>query len=1079
MDSSDAADASLEAFTKDIKPLGLLDIMPLVAGLRVDFHENGGNRLLVGHEYRLTEPNGTINGAVGDRMPNVPTKTDRAFLYWHTCPQGVNNCDGVDCYDLGRPNADTPVLPIPSTNCGVAGRFSGRFLGTTVINSNMIVYAQWGVTMGISGNGITLPVLNPANPNDPNCASARSLRVGFSIDETLGMEWPAEPSRVGFTFEGWYDGDHRLRGDLQNFNRMYPDTPIYSSIVIHPRWAFLGMNMVTFDPTEGAFDESHDDWSRYRLTRVGLGIAPSFDYPHYLNQHASWTNWDVDGLPPGFTPDMSIPEQGRIPTVVHRGGTYPAMVSNTVVPGDRSLRGWNTEANGSGDPFTMTTVVEDDMTVYAQWNATVRFNPNGGSFNGTQVPSTTSDERDPNNVWQLGPRTVAAGTSVQDTPGIVWPDGTTRGPFNAGNSVFRNTFQFLGWYAPCPDRPAGMTGAQAVPIEEISQLQELPYATRVDRDTPIYENVTLYARWARLLSINFRWNETETSNTNWTTWNSSLPPGGNFAQFNWTGSWPTPQVMNTTYNPGQVNQRAGFEFRGWTNVRQLTLPLRLDNPPNYHPEWAQRQPVLAPVNPDAYNTRFQPQTSTAFWNGLTTGAHGSPTPRYFTANTPIHASTLAANPANTNGLAQLYAHWVRRAPAVVTFVDPDPSAPNGGFRDNADLALASNTTWFNQRLIAPDTSLPSSSNSLTHFLNQDHAQNLEGGMFPPDFDRATYEVMHYHAQGPAVVPREGLTFSGWWRGYDRTGALFTSTTAQVPGSVVQSIGTGTAISNWTRHQRIAIAQGDFYAYPSWVRRVTFDANGGHHGGTVAENQFRDIRESAPANATVRSHGMAQHLNTVAAVPAIAMRPAHEFQGWWSVQFLVDETDQEAAERFAVIWDVSVAEALERIYEFTMDCYVPESRTVWARYDSINVATVTFVVQNVMGTTPVSWATCPVPNNVLPNTATGTSRLRVVPVGQTINETEGVTMPNNVDNVNNDHIIIPSQLTPGNVANAHHLPGSGHRFYGWYTHQILPGETLQDAADRLNIPVTDIQHYYGNRVIQGAVTLQRAQRVTSQ
>jgi uncharacterized repeat protein (TIGR02543 family) len=43
-----------------------------------------------------------------------------------------------------------------------------------------------------------------------------------------------------------------------------------------------------------------------------------------------------------------------------------------------TFAGWNTAANGSGTAFTGSTAVTANITVYAQWTATVTFNKNGG-----------------------------------------------------------------------------------------------------------------------------------------------------------------------------------------------------------------------------------------------------------------------------------------------------------------------------------------------------------------------------------------------------------------------------------------------------------------------------------------------------------------------------------------------------------------------------------------------------------------------------------------------------------------------------------------------------------------------------
>jgi len=1103
MTQSDAADASLEAYIKNIKPLGLVEIMPLVAGRTVNFHPNGGTQLPL-QNRRPTIDNGTVG--VGN-MPVRPSMMGRAFLYWHTCPQGDFDCDGIDCYDAGNPapvdgngNLLPAIPPAPSLNCGVAGRFVGRLNATTVVNDPEItVYAQWGVLLEFQGNGAILNV--PADPldhdpSDPTDFSPRSVRTGFSVDEAYGMIWPENPTRPGFTFHGWYNVSQNSREpypigavvgpDNTVVRMLFYDTPLYYSMIAHARWEFLGINLVRFNENGGAFDETRENWTPYRRTRESLGIHDSSTHPHLLNRFSPGNDWSAHYLPPRAD-GTAFPTTPNTMFIIDREALGPAMVSNTTVVGDRQFRGWSTTPEGlPGTEFTMDTVVENNtdaapLQVYAQWNATVRFHPNTfTSWIVSQVPYQNSDLQNPNDVWQLGPRTLPAGATVNATPGIQWPTDNSIPTFGLVNGapMTRTNFTFLGWYLPCPDRPAGITGQQAVPVENRGFTATLPYATRVTGATPIYHNVTLYARWARNNTL--RQNPNGTGGAIATVGSASTrPPGASIYQMNRGNTLPAaPAVMGTqTYVPGNSNNRAGFIFRGWTYEPQPIRPLRPENP-----AWANYQPILFPVrNPGGY-AGMQSHIVDAFHDGFATiGMTGTThlpfpaasVPIYITNHTPLHPQTIQTTiPSTAVANVDMYAHWVRRDPITVTFAPAMPGRPNNGFTEH--------TNWHNERLVVPDTSLPTSTNAVTHFLNQAHEDGLPGGMWPSGWDPALRGTeMHNFNASPQVELRNNetipVTFAGWWRDYeDGVGRL---------GLPFRTFGHTNA-----RYARLYVAtaanNADFTVYPSWVYRVHFHTTRGMPQGRnsvsyVGYSLIRDIREGAEnpdgGDPTLRYHGMDATTNSASipvtgitmagdpvepGLPSEPHRLGFEFLGWWNVNMEDNETPEEAAIRLGV-----------EVYEFTSDTPVRGNRTVFARWSEVQLARVTFQAYNpILSRQPV-WNACITPNNIYPHEGWNTlTRVRVTEVGVSINEAGGVTMPNGGTNTNGGSFPRRPAHRAGAAATAIHETGTGYVFGGWWTVQMWPGEEPQDAADRLQIPVADVWEFTGNTIVTGDITL---------
>ncbi|MCL2857711.1 MAG: InlB B-repeat-containing protein, partial [Oscillospiraceae bacterium] len=122
-----------------------------------------------------------------------------------------------------------------------------------------------------------------------------------------------------------------------------------------------------------------------------------------------------------------------------------------------TFRHWNTVQNiGAAIPgtvFTETTLVTQDMPVYAQWGRAVTFNPNAAG-----LPS-------------IDALIVPQGYSVNTTPAtvgmppLVWPDDPVR-----------SGFQFMGWF----DEPL------------------LGDGTEFDADSTINGNIPLFAQWKLL-----------------------------------------------------------------------------------------------------------------------------------------------------------------------------------------------------------------------------------------------------------------------------------------------------------------------------------------------------------------------------------------------------------------------------------------------------------------------------------------------------------------------------------------------------------------------------------------------------
>ena len=494
----------------------IIGIMPLAPGFRVTFSSNNPNATTPdGHEYRIIPPPTTT---LGNNMPTPPSLYGHVFRYWNTNPNGTG----------------------------------AEFTGATVLTGDITVYAQWGHEVTFSGNGIVLTITGL-----PNLSSNWSPRIvpaappnGVSVQSAPGMEWPANPTRAGFTFVGWFDTTEQTGG-----TQFSATTPITRNTPLHARWTPNPTHRVTFNPQGGTFANGNIG---FRDVVNGTNIGTSFAAPHNLNQdclrgrfvpnlqsrpgmtlsgwwpepnggganrfsapgdssggivtapitvHAWWVyrvtfnNNFVGSLSP-VTRDVCI--NASVRTVAANGRletANTANISGMPVPQNRpgyTFIGWFTSATERTTEFLGNTTVNSNMTVFAHWESggtevTIRFEGEGG----TLPNGLTYQER------RLSPMSSIL-TSPVSAPTIPQREG----------------YVFMGFY----DMPNG--GGQRWQLNHI-----------------IPGNMTVYARWERpvIVTVDFNGADTPTENRTYL-----VPRGYSMSQvaFIWRSTTGNTQACN-------------------------------------------------------------------------------------------------------------------------------------------------------------------------------------------------------------------------------------------------------------------------------------------------------------------------------------------------------------------------------------------------------------------------------------------------------------------------------------------------------------------------------------------------------
>jgi uncharacterized repeat protein (TIGR02543 family) len=243
------------------------------------FHPDGPTERVVTFDLQ----GGNINGAtttrrvsvkkgdtVGSAMPSNPTMTGYTFDGWWTAPSG-----------------------------------GSRFTSSTEVTEDITVYARW-----TTGSVTTRTVIFDLQSGNINGLTANQTKT-VDYGSWLGSNMPTNPSRSGYTFDGWYTATN---GGDEPFTAY---TMVSANITVYARWTTgsVTTRTVTFDLQGG------------NINGLTANQTKTVDY-------GSWLGSNMPSSP------------SRI------GYTFG---------------GWYMSPDGGGELFTSYTAVSASITVYAKW----------------------------------------------------------------------------------------------------------------------------------------------------------------------------------------------------------------------------------------------------------------------------------------------------------------------------------------------------------------------------------------------------------------------------------------------------------------------------------------------------------------------------------------------------------------------------------------------------------------------------------------------------------------------------------------------------------------------------------------
>jgi uncharacterized repeat protein (TIGR02543 family) len=345
----------------------------------VNFDKNGGDTEAVPAEKTVTSPATTV-----DALPAPPSRADHNFGGWNTKLDGTGTA----------------------------------FTPTTTVSGPITVYAKWNTTSII------------LNPDDGDGAFTQT---SFALFRDGGIEsQTVTVTGLGYTNPRWF-----VDGGLAGTG---------TSVTIHaadysPGSHTLGLQVnkngvswskeISFTVDAGAwtviFRTNNGTGAIYTVRTAAAGsvisgfpgnpVRAGYDFVEWKTQ-ADGGGSVFDSTTP-VTTDTTVYAQwtGKIYTVTFKQNynssdddvvdtktvTFPVVTLGTNFPTAPSwtnynFAGWNTQRNGSGEPFGQSSVVNGDITVYATWahkqfNITLDIDAGGGAFSQEEFTLTGTESQ--------------------------------------------------------------------------------------------------------------------------------------------------------------------------------------------------------------------------------------------------------------------------------------------------------------------------------------------------------------------------------------------------------------------------------------------------------------------------------------------------------------------------------------------------------------------------------------------------------------------------------------------------------------------------------------------------------------
>ena len=269
-----------------------------------------------------------------------------------------------------------------------------KITSTTPITKDMTLYAHWTANGGGDNPGPTYYTIT-FNSNGGSAVASQSVISGGKATK------PADPTKEGFTFDGWYS-DTGLTTEY-NFN-----DSVYSSKTLYAKWKeiiIITTYTVTFDSNGGSTIASQSIVSGNKATKPDDPTKEGFTFDGWYSDAELTAKFDFNTAITKNTTlyakwnEVSSPSENTVYTVTFDSNGGNSVSSQTVVSGNKATKpddptndnlvfiGWFVnptldniinEETLEYNTFDFNTPINEDITLKALWLARLTVNASAG-----------------------------------------------------------------------------------------------------------------------------------------------------------------------------------------------------------------------------------------------------------------------------------------------------------------------------------------------------------------------------------------------------------------------------------------------------------------------------------------------------------------------------------------------------------------------------------------------------------------------------------------------------------------------------------------------------------------------------
>lgn len=339
-------------------------------------------------------------------------------------------------------------------------------------------------------------------------SNSGSAVASQAIDYNLKASAPAEPTRAGHTFAGWFT-------DSELTNPYDFDTPVTGDVALFAKWN-INSYTVSFNSNEGTSVAAQSVVYNTKATMPANPTMTGYSFAGWYSDEGLTTQYDFDTL---VTDTITLYAKWNINYYVvsfaPNGGSYvepQSIAYNTLVskPANPTrtgytFKGWYTDAELTSS-YNFNTPVTEEIALFAKWSINsyrVSFNTNGGTSISYQTvvyntKVTVPAEPTKTGYTFAGWYTTSSLTTEYDFDTLVTGTKTLYAKWNINSYTI--TFNSNGGPSVASQTKNYNTKVDKPNVSRTGYTfggwyTDAALTTSYDFNTPVTANLTLYAKW--------------------------------------------------------------------------------------------------------------------------------------------------------------------------------------------------------------------------------------------------------------------------------------------------------------------------------------------------------------------------------------------------------------------------------------------------------------------------------------------------------------------------------------------------------------------------------------------------------